>query len=207
MWANPGMVKCIALDSLVIIVGNPHENTQIRPTLQVEHKARVLDCFPRRLEEKPLLRVDIRRFAGRNAEELRIELIDAFDESTAADDRLAGQARLRIIIPLHVPAIGWNLDHAFATLDEKSPERFRVTHAAGETAPNSNNRNTFFLHSRNWPARPTDLNAPCGCVKVGEYPSERKDVTLQVYTIFVCGPGYTSLSNFFVRHNPNPLRL
>src|SRR6185503_726763 len=117
-------------------------------------------------EKQPLLRVDIRSFAGGNAEELWIELIDTFDESTAADDRFARQPRLRIIVPLHIPAIGRNVDHPFATFDEKSPERFRVAHPAGETATHSNNRNTFFLHGRNWPAWPTVLNAPRGCVKV-----------------------------------------
>src|SRR2546423_10021569 len=141
------MVKGSALNSLVIVVRNADEDSQIGSPLQIQHETGVLDRLPRRLEEKPLLRVDIRSFPWRNSEELRIELIDAIDETAAPDDRFAGQARLRVIVPLHVPAIGRNLDHTFPAFDEKFPERFGVTHAAGETATDSNNRDTFFLHN------------------------------------------------------------
>ena len=108
------------------------KHPEIGSALEIEHDACVLDRLPRRLKEKPVLRVDIRRFPWRNAKELRIELIDAFNKSAAPDDRLAGQTRLRVIVPLHVPPIGRDLDNAFPALNEKFPERFCVIHAAGE---------------------------------------------------------------------------
>ena len=120
--ADAGMVERGALDSLVVVVRNPDEDSEIGSVLEIEHHACVLDRLPRRLEQKPLLRIDIRSFARRNAEELRIELIDAVDEATAPDDRFAGQARLRVVIPFHVPPIGRHLDDAFAAFDEKFPE-------------------------------------------------------------------------------------
>ena len=61
-------------------------------------------------------------------------------------DGFASYARFSIIISLHIPAIGWHFNDAFPAFDKKLPKGILRTHAAGETAADSNNRNTLFLH-------------------------------------------------------------
>jgi hypothetical protein len=55
---------------------------------------------------------------------------------------------LRIIVSLDVPAIRRNLDNGFATFDEKLPKGIGAVYTSRETATDSNNRDTFFLHNR-----------------------------------------------------------
>ena len=63
-------------------------NTPISvPFSEIEHEAGVFDRLPSRLEQQPLLRIDIGRFARRDAEELRIELIDLIEKAAAFGDR------------------------------------------------------------------------------------------------------------------------
>ena len=140
------------MDSLVIVVRNADENAEVGSTFEIEHEARIFDRLPGRLEEQPVLRIDVGSFARRDAKKLRIELIDAVNKAAAHGDGFAGHARLRIVISLHVPAIGRHLDDAFPAFDEKFPKGFLSSHAAGKTATDSDDCNTFFLHSRNWPA-------------------------------------------------------
>ena len=74
--ADAEVIEGVALDSLIIVMRNADENAEIGAALEIEHEARVLDRFPRRLEQKSVLRIDIRRFTRRDTEKLRIELID-----------------------------------------------------------------------------------------------------------------------------------
>ena len=66
-----------ALDAFGSRCGNADEDTDIGAFLEIEHHARVFDGLPGRLQQQPLLRVDVRRFARRDAKKLRIELVDA----------------------------------------------------------------------------------------------------------------------------------
>lgn len=100
-----------------------------------------------------MLRIDIRRFPGRDAEELRIELIDPVDEPAPLHDRLARHARFGVVVALDVPAIGRHIAHAFPAVDEEFPERIGGVHAAGETAADSNDGDTFFVHGHELPGR------------------------------------------------------
>jgi len=95
-----------------------------------------------------MLRIDIGSFPRRDAKKLRIELIDVGDEPAALGDRFAGHTRLRIIVTLNIPAIGWNIDNTLTTFDKKFPQRVEVVHAAGEVTADSNDCDSFFLHGR-----------------------------------------------------------
>ena len=170
MRADAEMIKTRALDSLVIVVRNADENSEVGSSFEIEHEPGVFDRLPGRLEEQSMLRIDVGRFPRRNAEKLRIELVDRVDKSAAQGDGFAGHARLGIIISLHVPAIGRHLNDAFAAFDEKFPKGFLRIHAAGETATDSNDCNTFFLHGRELLRRGGLISAACEHVKSATNP-------------------------------------
>ena len=195
--ADAGMIESVALNALVVVVRNSDKDREIGSALEIEHDTGVLDRLPRRFKKQPVLRVDIRSFPGRNAKELRIELIDAFNKAAAPDDRLAGQTRLRVIVSLNVPPIRRHLDDAFPAFDEKFPKRFLVVYAAGKPATDSNDRNTLFLHNRNGPRRGELISVQaCVSVKVGLPVRTERSVTLsggghiqpivQIYSFATC---------------------
>ena len=94
-----------------------------------------------------MLGIHVGRLARRDSEELRIELVDSVDKSPTSGDRLAQDARLGIVEPLDIPPIRWNLTDSLTTLHEELPKRFSVVNAAGESATDSNDGNTFFVHT------------------------------------------------------------
>jgi hypothetical protein len=47
-----------------------------------------------------VLRIHVGGFAWRDSEELRVELVDPIQKSTAPGDGFSGQTRLRIVEPL-----------------------------------------------------------------------------------------------------------
>ena len=101
MRTDAGMIERCALNSLIIVMRNADEDAEIGSALQIEHEPCILDSLPGRFEEEPLLRIDVGSFPRRNAEELRIELIDPFDESAALGDRFASQPGLDHNIARH----------------------------------------------------------------------------------------------------------
>ena len=112
-----------ALDHLVVVVRNADEHPEVGAFFKIEHQARVFDRLPRRLEEQPVLRIDVGRFARRDAEKLRIELVDAIDEAAAPGDGLAGQCPAP-----HHKSVRRSTDPAarrrrLAAFDQKFPER------------------------------------------------------------------------------------
>ena len=93
-----------------------------------------------------MLRIHIGSFARRDSEELRIELVDSVDESSASGDRFAQNARLGIVEPLDIPPIRWNLTDRLAAFHEELPKGFGVVYAARKSTTDSNDGNTFFVH-------------------------------------------------------------
>ena len=92
--ADAEMVPRRALDALVIVVRNADEHPEVGALFEIEHEPGVLDRLPGRLEQQPMLRIDVGSFARRDAEKLRIELVDRVDKSAALGDRFSGNARL-----------------------------------------------------------------------------------------------------------------
>ena len=72
----PEVIPRRALDSLVVVVRNADEHPEVGSVFEIEHEAGVLDRLPRRLQQQPVLRIDVGRFPRRDAEKLRIELVD-----------------------------------------------------------------------------------------------------------------------------------
>src|SRR4029434_3559367 len=137
MWRNALGVPRRALDHLVVVVRNANEHAEVGALFKIEHQAGVFDRLPRRLEEQPVLRINVGRFARRNTEKLRIELVDAIDEAAAPRDGLPGNARLRIIKAFDVPPIRRHLADGLAALDQEFPERVWVIDSAGKSAADS----------------------------------------------------------------------
>src|SRR4029077_2989967 len=138
------MIKTRALDSLIIIMRNADENSEISSAVEIEHESGIFNRLPCGLEEETMLRIHVRRFPRRDTKELRIKLIDGVNKSAPKGDGFATYAWFSIIVSRHVPAIGWHFNDAFPAFDEKLPKGILRTHAAGETAADSNNRNTLF---------------------------------------------------------------
>ena len=161
MRADARAVATTALDSLVVVVRDADENADIRPLAQIKHEPGVFHRLPGRLEEKTLLRIDVGGFAGRDAEKLRIELVETVDEAAALGDRFAGQALLGIVKTLDVPAVRRNFCHRLPALANELPEIFWVVETAWEAASHADDGDFFlpgqcgrgFSHTRNQSGR------------------------------------------------------
>jgi hypothetical protein len=94
-----------------------------------------------------MLRVHIGGFARRDPEKLRVEEIESIDKSAASGNRFAGYPRLGIIEPFKIPAVWWNFTDCLTALNEEFPEGFSVVYTAGKPATDSNDGNTFFMHT------------------------------------------------------------
>ena len=93
-----------------------------------------------------MLRIDVGRFAWRDAEKLRIELVDAIDKAAAPRDGLPDNSRLRIIKAFDVPPIRRHVADSLAALDQEFPKRVGVIDSAGESATDSDDSNTVLRH-------------------------------------------------------------
>ena len=170
MRSDTEMIKTRALNSLIIVMRNADENSEIGSAFEIEDESGIFDRLPCGLEEESVLGIHIRSFPRRNAKELRIKLIDGVNKSAPQGDGFASHARFSIIISLHVPAIGWHFNDAFPAFDQKLPKGILRTHAAGETAADSNNRNTLFLHGGELLRRGGLISAACDHVKSATNP-------------------------------------
>src|SRR4030095_21262 len=141
MWADAKMIERCALNSLIIVMRNADEDTEVGSVVKIEHESCIFNSLPGGFQEESVLGIDVGSFPRGDTEELRIELIDPVDEAAALRGWFATHPRLGGIISLEVPTIGWHLDDPFTTVDQKFPERIGVAHAAGETATDSDNGN------------------------------------------------------------------
>ena len=170
MRADAEMIETRALNSLVIVMRYADENSEIGSAFEIEDESGIFDRFPRGLEEEAMLRIHVRSFPRRDTKELRIKLIDGVNKPAALGDGFAGHTRLGIVISLHVPAIRRHFNDAFTAFDEKLPKGILGAHAAGKTAADSNNGNTFFLHGRELPRRGGLISAAYEQVKSATRP-------------------------------------
>ena len=170
MRSDTEMIKTRALNSLIIVMRNADENSEIGSAFEIEHESGIFDRLPCGLEEESMLRIHVGSFPRRDTKKLRIKLIDGVNKSAAQGDGFASHARFSIIISLHIPAIGWHFNDAFTAFDEKLPKGVLRTHAAGETAADSNNRNTLFLHGGELLRRGGLISAACDDVKSATNP-------------------------------------
>src|SRR4249920_151336 len=103
-----------------------------------------------------MLRVNVRSFARRNAEKLRVELVDLVEESAPFNKRLSGNGRLAVVVSLHIPSIRRHIADCVPAFHQQLPKRLRVVNSAGKAASDSYDSDAIFVHK--WPVsrKPND---------------------------------------------------
>ena len=81
MRSDTEMIKTRALDSLIIIMRNADENSEIGSFFEIEHESGIFDRLPCGLEEETMLRVHVGRFPRRDTKKLWVELVDGVNKS------------------------------------------------------------------------------------------------------------------------------
>src|SRR5213075_2032341 len=109
----------------VVVRRDPDEHAGIRAGDGGGWDTGVLERLPRDLEEEPLLRVDVGRLPGRDAEEQRVELVDAIEEAAPPAVGLAGDARVRVMDGARVPARDGDVADRVDAVAQQRPVRRR----------------------------------------------------------------------------------
>ena len=114
------------------------------PARRSAHLSSVFQCFPRHLQQEALLGIHARRFTRRDAEEMRIELIDLLEEAAPAGVYLARSRRVRIVKGVEVEALRRDLRDGIHSIAQQLPERLRVL-GAGKPAADADDCDRFGL--------------------------------------------------------------
>ena len=86
LGTNAEMIEWCALNSLIIVMRNADEDTEVGAVVKIEHEPRVFNSLPGGFKEESVLGIDVGSLPRRDSEELRIELIDPVDEAAALRD-------------------------------------------------------------------------------------------------------------------------
>jgi hypothetical protein len=81
MRSDTEMIKTRALDSLIIIMRNADENSEIGSFFEIEHESGIFDRLPCGLEEETMLRIHVGRLPRRDTKKLWVELVDGVNKS------------------------------------------------------------------------------------------------------------------------------
>ncbi len=128
----------------VAAIPSPHQNRGSAARQARRRIAGILDRLPDVGHHQPLLRIHQLRLTGRDAEEQRIKLGNALDETAPFDVGLVGLLEWIAINRLPVPTPFRNLDDAVLFLDEIAPERRHVLRHR-EAAAHPDHRNADLL--------------------------------------------------------------
>ena len=120
--ADAGTIRGGVLNPLIVTVGEPDEHADIRALLQIQNQACILNRLPSCLQQEPVQRIHIGRFPQRDAEKLRIKLVNPSHKSPAPGDGLPRHSRLSVVKPIHVPAIGRHIRNRLTAFDEQFPK-------------------------------------------------------------------------------------
>ena len=116
-------------------------NTPVATARQpIGREAGVLQRFPADFQQQALLRIHRRRLARRDAEELRVEAVDAVEKSATPRDHLAGRLRIGIVVGVGVPAIGRHLADRVHAVADQPPQIFGSLDATGVATAGSDDR-------------------------------------------------------------------
>ncbi len=130
----------------VIAVGNAEIHAGSRSGEVDAGAARVFERFPCHFEHEALLRIHGGRFARRDAEELRIEAVDAIEEGAIPRNHLSGRVRIRIVKVIERPAFRGNLRYRIGAGPEQCLETGRIAHATGEAHAHTHDSDRLTAH-------------------------------------------------------------
>jgi len=142
---HPRQIAAARLQVQVIVARDADEDAGLRAEQAVDRLPRVLERLPAHLEQQPLLRVERRRFARGDAEEVGIEPIQAVEEAPAARVHLPGFLWILAEEPIDVPAVGRDLARRVDAVAQQLPERFRIVRTARHAATHADNRDRLGL--------------------------------------------------------------
>ena len=134
------------MDHLIVIVRYAHKDAHVGAVFEVKNLPRIFKRLPCGRQKEPMLRVDIGCFTRRNAEELRIELIECFYETAMPRECLAGDTRFGIVKTAHIPAIRGYFAYYIAALDEQPPERIWIVRTTRKPETHSSDCDAVFAH-------------------------------------------------------------
>ena len=123
----------------VVVGGQTDENPGLGAADRPGGNSGVLQRFTGDLEQQPLLRIDRRRLARRDGEELRIELVGlpgAQESTLAVADRPRHGVVVGVVL-VGIPALRRDPDDAAAAVLQQIPVLLGVVHLAGKTAPDA----------------------------------------------------------------------
>ena len=121
----------------------------------------VLERLPCDLQKQPLLRVHLGGFAGRELEELRVELVEIGQERTPPRRLSECRRGVRRTATERRPAIGGYFGHRGAAGRKEPPQLLRARDVPGEPASESDDRDRLVEGTRLRRAR------RCGCGQPG----------------------------------------
>src|SRR5437660_2305245 len=82
----------------------------------------ILERAPGGLQQQALLRIHEGGLPRRDAEERRVEQVDAIDEPAPAGDRASRQPRIGIVDAVEIPSVRRNLRDCIASVAPQAPE-------------------------------------------------------------------------------------
>nr|WP_234024095.1 hypothetical protein [Sorangium cellulosum] len=103
----------------------------------------MLERLPGHLEQQPLLRIQLRGLAGRDPEEMGVEPVNVLQECAPGRGLLIGPRRGGVALEALRRRLGHGVDARFQQL----PVALRVVRAAGEAAPEADDRDRLGLLS------------------------------------------------------------
>lgn len=87
-----------------------------------------------------MLHVDARRFARRDAEELRVELVDVGDEAAAAHVEAPRLRRVGVEQGIEVETVAGDFGDRVHAVTQQAPERLGSVRATGKATPDPDDR-------------------------------------------------------------------
>ena len=100
----------------------------------------MLHGFPGRLHHQAVLRVDRRRLAVADAEELGVEPGDVVDETTPPGHRTARHTGLGVVVLVEAPPVRGDVGDQIIAAQQRVPELFGGVDPAGQPAGHANHR-------------------------------------------------------------------
>ena len=139
--ARPGAP---AMQPAVVVRRDPDEDAHRLAGEPLRGLAGVLEGLPGDLHQEPLLRVDARRLAGRDAEERGVELVHASHEPAPSMAVMAVRRGRRVVPIARRPAVGRHFADGVDAVAEEAPEGFR-SGGAGEAAADADDGDRLVL--------------------------------------------------------------
>ena len=133
------------LEIAVVGCAQPEEHAAAALVQLVGRLAGMLERFPADFEQQSLLRIHLDRFARRDAEEFRLELVNLREAPRPSGVHLSGRVRIGVVVGVDVPSVARNLCDRVHSVPQKLPIRLRRIRSAGKPAADS--------HDGDWLAR------------------------------------------------------